>query len=157
MKNKINEGLPSAIPTYPVDIAGRNLTLRFDVNINKTKKGIKLQFVLPEVPEDPRKLQDLTNEIGTELQERFGSAGLQIIYDVENPYKNVVGFLIPLPSVAEHIVNDVLKVDSGEEEEKLPAKEEPPAEEELPDEEVPAEEPEDQTIKEILKARAGIK
>lgn len=147
MKKKINESLPALIPEYPVTVAGQNLTLRFDVNVNKTKKGVKLQFVLQNVPEDPRKLQDLANEIGTELQEKFGAKGLQIIYDVENPYKNVIGFLLPLPSLAEFIMKNVLKgQDSVDEPEELPSQEEPPSE-------VPAEEP----VKEIFMKRAGIK
>jgi len=150
MKKKINESLPALIPEYPVTIAGQSLTLRFDVNVNKTKKGVKLQFVLKNVPEDPRKLQNLANEIGTELQEKFGAKGLQIIYDVENPYKNVVGFLLPLPSLADFIMKNVLQGEQGyEEPEELPAQEELPADEELP----PAEEP----VKEIIMRRAGLK
>jgi hypothetical protein len=141
MKRRISEGLPPAIPEYPVEIAGQSLTLRFDVNINKTKKGVKLQFIMKEVPEDPRKAQDLANAIGTELQQKFASADMQIIYDTENPYKNVVGFLLPLPSLAEYIMKHVLK---GEEEAEteLPAKEEEPVD--------------DQSVKEVFMQRAGI-
>ena len=153
MKKNINENLPPMIPEYPVEIAGQSLTLRFDVNVNKTKKGVKLQFVMKEVPQDPRALQDLANKIGTELQEKFASAGLQIIYDVENPYKNVVGFLLPLPSLAEFIMKNVLQGDVADNKsEELPAKEEPPAE-------VPAEQPpaEEEPVKEIFMKRAGLK
>lgn len=149
--------MPPLIPEYPVQIAGQSLTLRFDVNINKTKKGVKLQFVLKEVPQDPRKLQDLANQIGTELQEKFAAKGLQIVYDVENPYKNVVGFLIPLPSLSQFIMNQVLKGEMDTEEPSLPPTEEPPAEEEPPLE-VPAEEPaEEEPVKEIFMKRAGLK
>lgn len=152
MKKTINENLPPLIPEYPVQIAGQSLILRFDVNINKTKKGVKLQFVLKEVPQDPRKLQDLANQIGTELQEKFAAKGLQIVYDVENPYKNVVGFLLPLPSLSQFIMNQVLKGEMDTEEPSLPPTEEPPSEEEPPAE-VPAEEP----VKEIFMKRAGLK
>ena len=140
MKRNISEGLPAAIPEYPVEIAGQSLTLRFDVNVNKTKKGVKLQFIMKEVPEDPRKAQDLANAIGTELQQKFASADMQIIYDTENPYKNVVGFLLPLPSLAEYIMKHVLK---GE----------PEAEKELPAQEEPVD---DQSVKEVFMQRAGI-
>ncbi len=85
MKYNLNEALPALIPEFPVEIAGHHLTLRFDVNINKTKKGIKLQFVMKDVPTDPREAQQLANEIGSELQQKFGEANLQIVYDVENP------------------------------------------------------------------------
>ena len=151
MRKQLNEALPPMIPEFPVEIAGHHLTLRFDVNINKTKKGVKLQFVMKDVPSDPRQAQTMANEIGTELQQKFAEAGLQIIYDVENPYKNVVGFLLPLPSLATFIVNHVLKGEPGTEQpeggeqpvEKLPATEQPPAEEEEP-------------VKEIMMRRAGL-
>lgn len=142
MKRKLNEGLPAAVPTFPVEVAGQHLTLRFDTNINKTKKGVKLQFVLGNVPEDPRELQNLANKIGAELQTMFGESGLQIVYDVENPYTNVIGFLLPLPSIATYIKSHVLKAavpaepetaepeEDEEKPEELPAKEEPPAGEE---------------------------
>lgn len=136
MKLKLNEGLPAMVPTYPVDVAGHKLTLRFDTNINKTKKGVKLQFVLDEVPKDPRELQTMANEIGTELQKLFGDKGLQIMYDVENPYTNVVGFLLPLTSLGDFIYKNVLggSTATSAEPEQEPA-EQP---EEEPKEELPA-------------------
>lgn len=149
MKTKINEALPSLIPEFPVEIAGHHLTLRFDVNINKTKKGVKLQFVMKDVPTDPREAQIMANEIGTELQQKFADSNLQIIYDVENPYKNVVGFLLPLPSLADFIVKHVLKGNQPEPEQ---APEEGEPKEELPAKEVPGEEP----MKEIMMTRAGL-
>ena len=60
LESLLNEVLPALIPEYPVNIAGQHLKLRFDVNVNKTKKGIKLQFVLNEVPQDPRALQNIS-------------------------------------------------------------------------------------------------
>ena len=158
LNNLLNEALPALIPEYPVNIAGKSMTLRFDTNINKTKKGVKLQFVLSDIPQDPRDLQNLTNQIGAELQEKFGEKGLQIIQDLENPYKNVIGFLLPLPSISTFIMKNVLGADDeqlqqepepspeqGEEEfkpEPLPATEQPPAPEE-----------EEQPLREGVKAR----
>ena len=153
MKTRLAEALPPLIPEYPVEIAGHHLTLRFDVNVNKTKKGVKLQFVMKDIPTDPSQAQQLANEIGTELQQKFGDAGLQIIYDVENPYKNVVGFLLPLPSLANFLIANVLKGNTtpGEESngveqptgQALPATEQPPTEE-------------DDTVREVMMRRAGL-
>lgn len=157
MRATLKEALPAMIPEYPVEIAGHHLTLRFDVNINKTKKGVKLQFVLKDVPQDPRQLQQMANEIGTELQEKFAAANMQIIYDVENPYKNVIGFLLPLNSLANSIIKNVFKGDMGGEEE-VPAKE-PPAEEpagEMPAQELPPA-PEEEPMKEWIMRMAGLK
>lgn len=156
MKTTLKEALPTMVPEYPVEIAGHSLTLRFDVNINRTKKGVKLQFVMQDVPQDPRKLQQIANEIGTELQQKFAGADMQIIYDVENPYKNVIGFLLPLPSLANNIINNVLK--SQGEAEELPPSEEPvqePAANVPPVQELPplkGEEP----IKEWMMKMAGL-
>ncbi len=156
MKTTLAEALPPLIPEYPVEIAGHHLTLRFDVNINKTKKGVKLQFVMNDVPQDPRQAQQLANEIGTELQQKFGAADMQVIYDVENPYKNVVGFLLPLPSLADYIIKHVLKGEGeGQMVAKTPAKGEEEAPEQLPAQETPPA-PEDQ-VREIMMNRAGLK
>jgi len=154
MRSKLNEAMPSLVPEFPVEIAGHHLTLRFDVNINKTKKGVKLQFVMNDVPTDPRQAQEMANEIGTELQEKFGQSNLQIVYDVENPYRNVIGFLIPLPSLANYLMKNVFK--GGEDTTQKP-EEEVPAEE--PQQELPAQElpPSDEPIKERLMRIAGIK
>ena len=160
MKLTLNEALPPMIPEYPVEIAGHHLTLRFDVNINKTKKGVKLQFVMNDIPQDPRQAQAMANEIGTELQEKFGAADMQVIYDVENPYKNVIGFLLPLPSLANYIIKHVLKHEGtgeevaqdaaeGEKEGEVNAQE--PSN--LPAQELAPDEP----VKEILQKRAGLK
>lgn len=160
MKTTLAEALPALIPEYPVEIAGHHLTLRFDVNINKTKKGVKLQFVMNDIPQDPRQAQQMANEIGTELQQKFGEADMQVIYDVENPYKNVIGFLLPLPSLADYIIKHVIQgegegqmvpktqaepaPEAGEEEKPapLPASEQPPSEEDQ--------------LREMLRNRAGL-
>lgn len=164
MKATLKEALPAMIPEYPVEIAGHHLTLRFDVNINKTKKGVKLQFVMKDVPQDPRQLQQMANEIGTELQEKFGAANMQIVYDVENPYKNVIGFLLPLPSLASSIIKNVFKGgDQGDAEQEVPAEEpvaaqEPPAQE-IPStgKELPPLKGEEEPIAEWIKKMAGLR
>ena len=159
MRTNLSEALPALIPEFPVEIAGHHLTLRFDVNINKTKKGVKLQFVMKDIPQDPRQAQELANEIGTELQQKFGDAGLQVVYDVENPYKNVIGYLIPLPSLANYLIKNVFKSEQdGEMTQQTPAddSEKEPAAQPLPDrEQAPASE-EDQ-VREIMMNRAGLK
>jgi hypothetical protein len=158
MRTTLKEALPAMIPEYPVEIAGHHLTLRFDVNINKTKKGVKLQFVMKDVPQDPRQLQQMANEIGTELQEKFSAANMQIVYDVENPYKNVIGFLLPLPSLASSIIKNVFQGEVGGAEDQQEPAEEVPQEE--PQQQIPAQElppAEEEPIKEWMKRMAGLK
>ena len=159
MRTTLAEALPALIPEFPVEIAGHHLTLRFDVNINKTKKGVKLQFVMKDIPQDPRQAQQMANEIGTELQQKFGDAGLQVVYDVENPYKNVIGYLVPLPSLANYLIKNVFKSgEEGEMTQQTPADDskEEPAAEPLPDQEQAPASEEDQ-VREIMMNRAGLK
>jgi hypothetical protein len=159
MRTNLSEALPALIPEFPVEIAGHHLTLRFDVNINKTKKGVKLQFVMKDIPQDPRQAQQMANEIGTELQQKFGDAGLQVVYDVENPYKNVIGFLLPLPSLANYLIKNIFKSEeNGEMTQQTPAddSQEEPAAEPLPDQEQAPASEEDQ-VREIMMNRAGLK
>ena len=100
----------------------------------------------------------MANEIGTELQQKFGDADMQVIYDVENPYKNVIGFLLPLPSLADHIIKHILQGEGGEEGQmvqKTPAADDEETSEKLPAKETPPS-PEDQ-VREIMMNRAGLK
>lgn len=91
-------------PLFNITIAGKKYKLRFDVNDNPTKKGVKMQFVLDQEFEDPRDKQMLANEISVALQKRLGAAGVMVDYDDRNPYKNVIGFIVPLNSVATMII-----------------------------------------------------
>jgi hypothetical protein len=94
----------TANPLLNITVAGKKYKLQFDVNTNPTKKGVKLQFVLDEAPEDPRDKQKLASEISVALQKRLGESNVMVDYDERNPYKNVIGFIVPLNSVAKMIV-----------------------------------------------------
>lgn len=91
-------------PQYTVNVAGQSLVLKFDVNKNPTKMGVKLQFVVPDPNMDPRDKQELANKISTALQKRFGDAGVMIDYDTQTPYKNVIGFVVPIASISGMLV-----------------------------------------------------
>lgn len=92
--------MEAANPKYTATIGGKTLGLQFDLNTNPTKKGVKLQFILDQEYEDPREKQALATKISVALQKRFGAAGIMVDYDDRNPYKNVVGFIVPLASVS---------------------------------------------------------
>jgi hypothetical protein len=87
-------------PLFDITVAGKKYKLRFDVNDNPTKLGVKMQFVLEQELEDPRDKQMLANEISVALQKRFGSSGIMVDYDDRNPFRNVIGFIVPLNSIA---------------------------------------------------------
>jgi hypothetical protein len=91
-------------PRFNITVAGKKYGLQFDVNSNPTKKGVKMQFILDQEFEDPRDKQLLINEISVALQKRLGASGIMVDYDDRNPYKNVIGFIIPINSVASMII-----------------------------------------------------
>lgn len=97
----------AANPLFNITIGGKKYKLRFDVNDNPTKKGVKMQFVIDQEFEDPRDKQMLANEISVALQKKLGAAGVMVDYDDRNPYKNVIGFIVPLNSVAMLIIKSM--------------------------------------------------
>lgn len=95
-------------PKYNVTVDGKKYALQFDVNTNPTKKGVKMQFILDQEFQDPREKQALATKISVALQKRFGDSGIMVDYDDRNPYKNVIGFIVPLASVSKMLI-DALK------------------------------------------------
>jgi hypothetical protein len=67
-------------------------------------KGVKMQFILDQEFEDPRDKQMLANQISVALQKKLGASGVMVDYDDRNPYRNVIGFIVPLNSVAMLII-----------------------------------------------------
>lgn len=95
-------------PKYTVTLGGSKYPLVFDLNSNPTKKGVKMQFVLEQEFQDPREKQALATKISVALQKKFGESGIMVDYDDRNPYKNVIGFIVPLASVSKMLM-DALK------------------------------------------------
>jgi len=91
-------------PKASISIAGQKLGLQFDLNTNETKRGVKMQFVLDQEFEDPRDKQNLANEIAVALQKRYSNVGIVVDLDERNPYKNVIGFIVPLNTVAKMLI-----------------------------------------------------
>jgi hypothetical protein len=91
-------------PLFDISVAGKKYKLRFDVNDNPTKKGVKMQFIIDQEFEDPRDKQALASEIAVALQKRLSASNVVVDMDERNPYKNVVGFIVPLNSVAKLII-----------------------------------------------------
>lgn len=100
-------------PLVNISVGGKKYRLRFDVNDNPTKLGVKMQFVLDQDIEDPREKQKLASEISVALQKRLGAAGIMVDYDDRNPYKNVIAFVVPLNAVAKLIIS-AMKGGGGE-------------------------------------------
>jgi len=78
------------IPTSP--------RLKLDVNPNPTKKGVKVQFVLPKGYTAAQK-EELTQKLKTKLNAGLAPHMLSVDVDLDVPYENVIGFLIRLSNI----------------------------------------------------------
>jgi hypothetical protein len=87
-------------PRYSVTLEGQKYTVQFDTEDSPTKRGINMQFILPEVPDDPRKKQELANKITVALQKKFSQNNVAVDYNERNPYENVISYIIPLSEVS---------------------------------------------------------
>ena len=93
---------------YNVKLEGQSFRLRFVPEESPSKKGVNMQFVMDNEPEDPRDTQEMANKISVALQKKFGDAGIAINYNDRNAYKNVISFIVPMDSISKMLV-EVLK------------------------------------------------
>jgi len=103
--------------------------LRVDVNHNPTKKGIKVQFVLPQTLEGDKKAE-ATQKLQSKLNQGLEQYNLTVSQDTDVPYSNVIGFLIPIADI-KLLIKNAIGGGSAE-----PSPEEAPAEEPAPEEPV---------------------
>ena len=94
--------------------------LKVDVNHNPTKKGIKVQFVLPQAIEGDAKAA-ATQKLQEKLNQGLSQYKLTVSQDTDVPYSNVIGFLIPISDIKLFIKNAI----SGGGEQAVPPAEEP--------------------------------
>jgi len=80
--------------------------LRVDVNHNPTKKGIKVQFVLPETIEGDEKAS-VTQKLQSKLNAGLSKYNLTVSQDTDVPYSNVIGFMIPIADIKLLIKNAI--------------------------------------------------
>jgi hypothetical protein len=72
--------------------------LKLDVNPNPTKKGVKVQFILPKGYTTNQK-EELTQKLKTKLNAGLAPHMLSVDVDLDVPYDNVIGFLIRLSNI----------------------------------------------------------
>jgi hypothetical protein len=72
--------------------------LKLDVNPNPTKKGVKVQFVLPKGYSTNQK-EELTQKLKTKLNAGLAPHMMSVDVDLDVPYENVIGFLIRLSNI----------------------------------------------------------
>jgi len=72
--------------------------LRVDVNHNPTKKGIKVQFILPQAIEGDAKAT-MVQKLQSKLNAGLAQYQMTANTDTDVPYANVIGFLISIQDV----------------------------------------------------------
>lgn len=71
--------------------------IKIDVSSTETRKGIKVQFVLPSSTLDIAAKEAITQQLQNKLSTGLKPLGLNINVDTDIQFSNVVGFLILLP------------------------------------------------------------
>jgi hypothetical protein len=72
--------------------------LKVDINKNETKKGIKVQFILPSAVMGDEKT-NLTQKLQSKLNAGLAQYNLTANIDTDVPYENVIGFLIRIQDI----------------------------------------------------------
>ena len=72
--------------------------LKVDINKNETKKGIKVQFILPDAVSGDEKAQ-LTQKLQSKLNTGLQPYKLTANTDTDVPYDNIIGFLISIQDI----------------------------------------------------------
>jgi hypothetical protein len=80
--------------------------LKVDINKNETKKGIKVQFILPEAVMGDEKT-NLTQKLQSKLNAGLAQYNLTANIDTDVPYENVIGFLIRIQDIRLLIKNSL--------------------------------------------------
>lgn len=72
--------------------------LKVDINRNETKKGVKVQFILPQAVSGDEKAS-LTQKLQSKLNAGLAQHNLTANIDTDVPYENVIGFLIRIQDI----------------------------------------------------------
>jgi len=72
--------------------------LKVDINKNETKKGVKVQFILPTTLEGDEKAQ-MTQKLQNRLNKGLAQYNLTANTDTDVPYENVIGFTISIQDI----------------------------------------------------------
>lgn len=93
---------------YNFDFKGKKFKVRFDVNANPTKKGVKIQFQpLENLASDPNEARQLINELQIFLNQKLGNIGMTVDFDADVPYNNVIGFTLKLGTLANMLMKAI--------------------------------------------------
>lgn len=91
--------------TYNFPFKNKQFKIRFDVNANPTKKGIKIQFIPNEnLTKNPNEARQIINDLQIYLNQKLGALGMAADFDPDVPYQNVIGFTVKLGSLSNTLI-----------------------------------------------------
>lgn len=95
---------------YSTKFGGVDWSVKFDVNKNPTKVGVKIQFIPKDSSQvDGTRLNEVGNELAAFLQKRFSN--YDIIIDRDKDFKDkltAIGFIVPLDSLSQWVMSDLI-------------------------------------------------
>ena len=106
---KLQEASIVPKPLYKVSLDNKEYNVYFDTNISETKKGIKIRFIPVNTETDVRELSDAATKIAVILQKKFAATNMQIDRDLQPRSPLEIGFTVPLASISDFIMYDIIK------------------------------------------------
>jgi hypothetical protein len=101
---------------YNTRFGGHEWSVKFDVNKNPTKIGVKLQFIPKDPSLEGTELNNVGNDLAAYLQKQFSE--VDIVIDRDKDFKDkftAIGFIIPLDSLSQWVMTKVIKGDTNKE------------------------------------------
>ena len=111
LSNILNEiGNITGPVRYDTKFGGYNWSVKFDVNKNPTKVGIRIQFYPKDGSQlDGARLNEVGNDLAAYLQRKFSK--YDIIIDRDKDFQDkytAIGFIIPLDSLSQFIMKKII-------------------------------------------------
>jgi hypothetical protein len=95
---------------YSTKFGGYDWSVKFDVNKNPTKVGVRMQFYPKDGSQlDGAKLNDVGNKLAAYLQKKFSNHDIIIDRDKDFEDKlSAIGFIVPLDSLSQWVMSDLI-------------------------------------------------
>lgn len=105
IKEEILELLKEDV-NYTFNFKDKKFRVRFDVNNNETKKGIKIQFTpYDNLAANPNDAKVIMNELQVLLNQKLAAVGMSVDFDPDVPFANTIGFTLKLGTISTFIIN----------------------------------------------------
>lgn len=105
---------------YNTRFGGHDWSVKFDVNKNPTKIGVKVQFIPKDPSLEGTELNSVGNDLAAYLQKQFSEVDIVIDRDKDFQDKfSAIGFIIPLDSLSQWVMQKVIKGNSNKEDDAI--------------------------------------